>query len=108
MPTILSPRLREIGVFVVEFPFVMLIGVVVNDDVILVDGHETRRRAEESLQNLVIDGTLECTRHIVITMIAGFLPLVLSRSLLWPLPYRRPTRCCGVEDQCSIKHGKVR
>ena len=107
MPTILSPRLREIGVFVVEFPFVMLIGVVVNDDVILVDGHETRRRAEESLQNLVIDGTLECTRHVVITMIAGFLPLVLSRSLLWPLPYRRPTRCCGVEDQCSIKHGKV-
>ena len=73
--------------FMAIMGMMMLIGVVVNDAVLLVDGFERRRRTGESLEGIVIDGTLERGRHIVITTvttIAGFLPLALSPSLLWP------------------------
>lgn len=66
---------------------VILIGVVVNDALILVDGYEKRRRAGEPVRAAVIAGTIERSRHVVITTvttIAGFLPLALSPSLLWP------------------------
>jgi len=65
----------------------ILIGVVVNDALILVDGFEKRRRAGEPMPSLVVAGTLERSRHVVITTvttIAGFLPLAISPSLLWP------------------------
>jgi multidrug efflux pump subunit AcrB len=84
-----------LGLFITGWPLnfmalmgmMMLIGVVVNDAVILIDGYERRRRAGEAAQRVLIDGTVERTRHVVITTvttIAGFLPLALSPSLLWP------------------------
>lgn len=84
-----------VGLFVTGWPLnfmalmgmMVLFGVVINDAVILVDGFEKRRRAGEAGNQLVIEGTLERSRHVVITTvttIAGFLPLALSPSLLWP------------------------
>jgi len=73
--------------FMAIMGMMMLMGVVVNDAVILIDGFERRFQAGELLNALVIEGTLERTRHVVITTvttIAGFLPLALSSSLLWP------------------------
>jgi len=73
--------------FMAIMGMMMLIGVVVNDAVILVDGFERRRETGESVDRIVIGGTLERSRHVVITTvttIAGFLPLALSPSLLWP------------------------
>lgn len=84
-----------LGLFLTGWPLnfmalmgmMMLMGVVVNDALILVDGFERRRQAGEPIPDLVVAGTLERTRHVVITSvttIAGFLPLAISASLLWP------------------------
>jgi multidrug efflux pump subunit AcrB len=65
----------------------MLIGVMVNDSVVLVDGFEKRRLAGEPLYELILNGTMERGRHIVVTSVttaAGFLPLAMTKSLLWP------------------------
>lgn len=73
--------------FMAMLGMIMLIGVVVNDSVILVDGYERRRRAGQSLRRRTLAGTRERFRHVVITTIttiAAFLPLALSPSLLWP------------------------
>jgi len=73
--------------FMAMMGMIMLIGVVVNDALILVDGFQRRRKAGEPITELVVAGTLERSRHVVITTvttIAGFLPLALSPSLLWP------------------------
>lgn len=73
--------------FMALMGMMILAGVVVNDAVILVDGLEKRRKAGEPLNEAVVAGTLERSRHVVITTvttIAGFLPLALSPSLLWP------------------------
>jgi len=73
--------------FMAIMGMMILIGIVVNDAVILVDGYERRRRRGQALRERVLEGTLERTRHVVITTvttIAGFLPLALSPSLLWP------------------------
>jgi len=80
--------------FMAIMGMMMLIGVVVNDAVILVDGFEQRRGGQQPTAELVVAGTLERTRHVVITTvttIAGFLPLALSPSLLW----RCRRRCSG-------------
>lgn len=84
-----------LGLFVTGWPLnfmaimgmMMLFGIVINDALILVDGFESRRKAGEPIEELVIAGTMERSRHIVITTattIAGFLPLAISPSLLWP------------------------
>ncbi len=73
--------------FMAIMGMLMLVGVMVNDAVILVDGYERRRNRGEPLERLVVDGTLERTPHVVVTSvttIAGFLPLALSQSPLWP------------------------
>ena len=73
--------------FMAIMGMMMLIGVMVNDAVILVDGYERRRTAGEAVRALVVDGTLERTPHVIVTSvttIAGFLPLALSPSPLWP------------------------
>jgi multidrug efflux pump subunit AcrB len=83
------------GLFLTRWPLnfmammgmIILIGVVVNDSLILVDGFERRRKQGQSIRRLVVSGSLERTRHVVITTItttAGFLPLAISPSLLWP------------------------
>ena len=84
-----------LGLFVTGWPLnfmaimgmMMLFGIVINDALILVDGFEARRAAGQPIRELVVAGTMERSRHIVITTattIAGFLPLALSPSLLWP------------------------
>ena len=89
-----------LGLFVTGWPLnfmaimgmMVLFGVVINDAVILVDGFERRRRADApdnqlTVEEMVVQGTLERARHVVITTVttvAGFLPLALSPSLLWP------------------------
>ncbi len=84
-----------LGLFLTGWPLnfmalmglMMLMGIVVNDALILVDGFERRRKAGEPIVDLVVAGTLERSRHVVITSvttIAGFLPLAISPSLLWP------------------------
>jgi multidrug efflux pump subunit AcrB len=84
-----------LGLFVTGWPLnfmaimgmMMLFGIVINDALILVDGFETRRAAGQPIRDLVVAGTMERSRHIVITTattIAGFLPLAISPSLLWP------------------------
>jgi multidrug efflux pump subunit AcrB len=73
--------------FMAIMGILILFGVVVNDAVVLVDGFEKRRRAGQPLADLVVAGTIERSRHVVITTVttvAGFLPLALSPSLLWP------------------------
>lgn len=66
----------------------ILMGIVVNDAVILVDGFEQKRAAGQAIHELVIAGTVERSRHVIIittiTTIVGFAPLALSPSLLWP------------------------
>ena len=73
--------------FMAIMGMMMLMGIVVNDALILVDGFERRRKQGQALNEAVIAGTLERSRHVVITTVttvAGFLPLALSPSLLWP------------------------
>ena len=84
-----------LGLFVTGWPLnfmaimgmIMLIGVVVNDALILVDGFERRRELGQTVSEAAVHGTLERSRHVVITTvttIAGFFPLAVSPSLLWP------------------------
>jgi multidrug efflux pump len=84
-----------LGLWLTGWPFnfmaimgmMIVLGVVINDAVILVDGYQRRKRDGQPLRQRVIDGTLDRTRHVVITTvttIAGFLPLAISPSLLWP------------------------
>ena len=73
--------------FMAMMGMMMLMGYVVNDAVIIVDEYEKRRAAGEPLAELVVSGTLARARHVVITSVttvAGFLPLALAKSLLWP------------------------
>jgi multidrug efflux pump subunit AcrB len=73
--------------FMAIMGMMMLIGVMVNDSVVLVDGFEKRRLAGEPLYELILNGTMERGRHIVVTSVttaAGFLPLAMTKSLLWP------------------------
>jgi multidrug efflux pump subunit AcrB len=73
--------------FMAIMGMMMLVGVMVNDAIVLVDGFERRRIAAEPMKQLVVDGTLERTPHVIVTSvttIAGFIPLALSPSPLWP------------------------
>jgi multidrug efflux pump subunit AcrB len=73
--------------FMAIMGMMMLVGVMVTNAVILVEGYERRRAAGESVRQLVIEGTHERTLHVVVTSvntIAGFIPLALSHSPLWP------------------------
>ena len=84
-----------LGLFVTGWPLnfmaimgmMVLFGVVINDAVILVDGFEQRRRSVAADDGFVVEVTLERLRHVVITTVttvAGFLPVALPASLLWP------------------------
>lgn len=73
--------------FMAIMGIMVLAGVVVNDSIVLIHGFECRRRAGEPLQELVVNGTLEDSRHLLAvaaTDVAGFLPLAFSPSMLWP------------------------
>jgi multidrug efflux pump subunit AcrB len=72
--------------FMAMMGMAMHAGVADNDATVLIDGLERRRRAGEPLVDLVLDGTRERIRHVIITStsIGGYLPMALSSSLLWP------------------------
>src|SRR3990172_931916 len=69
--------------FMAIMGMMMLLGVIVNDTVVLIDGYEKRRLAGEPLEALIVDGTLERLRHVIVTSvttIAGLLPLAMMKS----------------------------
>jgi multidrug efflux pump subunit AcrB len=73
--------------FMAIMGMMMLVGVMVTNAIILVEGFEQRRAAGQPMRQLVIDGTRERTLHVVVTSvntITGFIPLALSHSPLWP------------------------
>jgi multidrug efflux pump subunit AcrB len=73
--------------FMAIMGMMMLVGVMVTNAIILVEGFEERRAAGQPMRQLVIDGTHERTLHVIVTSvntITGFIPLALSHSPLWP------------------------
>jgi multidrug efflux pump subunit AcrB len=73
--------------FMAIMGMMMLVGVMVTNAIILVEGFEERRARGEPMRQLVIDGTRERTLHVVVTSvntITGFIPLAFSHSPLWP------------------------
>lgn len=66
---------------------IALIGVVVNNAIVLIDLIETRRGEGESIREALASAVAQRTRPILLTSlttIAGLLPLALSSSPLWP------------------------
>ena len=64
-----------------------LVGIVVNNAIVLLDAVQRRRREGAPLEEALIAAIELRTRPIVLTMLttaAGMLPLALSRSELWP------------------------
>ncbi|MDJ0840766.1 MAG: efflux RND transporter permease subunit [Acidobacteriota bacterium] len=66
---------------------IALIGIVVNNAIVLLDVIETRRREGASLNEAVHDAVVRRTRPILLTTtttVMGLLPLAFSGSSLWP------------------------
>ncbi len=64
-----------------------LLGIVVNNAIVLLDVIEQRRRSGATLEEAVQDAVTRRTRPILLTTattIAGLLPLAFSGSSLWP------------------------
>jgi multidrug efflux pump subunit AcrB len=64
-----------------------LIGIVVNNAIVLLEVIEARRRQGADLDDAVIDAVSRRIRPILLTTgttVAGLLPLALSASTLWP------------------------
>ena len=73
--------------FMAIMGMMMLIGVVVNDAILLVDGYERLREQGIDVRTRVVEGTLRRLRHVLVTTVttvAGFVPLAITPSLLWP------------------------
>ena len=66
---------------------IALVGVVVNNAIVLLDVIETQRRAGEPLERAITEAVQRRTRPIILTTattVAGLAPLALSESSLWP------------------------
>ncbi|MCK4306431.1 MAG: efflux RND transporter permease subunit [Candidatus Eisenbacteria sp.] len=66
---------------------IALVGIVVNNAIVLLDRIERRRREGASIADAVSDGVRRRIRPILlttITTVAGLLPLALSGTTLWP------------------------
>ncbi|MBX2798856.1 MAG: efflux RND transporter permease subunit [Myxococcales bacterium] len=66
---------------------IALVGVVVNNAIVLLDVVESRRKGGASIEDAVADAVRVRTRPILLTTgttVAGMLPLALSSSPLWP------------------------
>jgi multidrug efflux pump subunit AcrB len=83
------------GLLLMDLPFgfmallgtIALIGVVVNNAIVLIDVIELRRAEGRSVADGIAAAVRERTRPIIlttVTTVAGLLPLALSGSTLWP------------------------
>lgn len=66
---------------------VALVGVVVNNAIVLIDVIETHRRAGLDVKDAIVQAVVQRTRPILLTTlttVAGLLPLALAPSTLWP------------------------
>lgn len=66
---------------------IALVGIVVNNAIVLLDLIDTRLKAGFDIQNAVTEAVTRRTRPILLTTattVAGLLPLALSSSTLWP------------------------
>jgi multidrug efflux pump subunit AcrB len=64
-----------------------LIGVAINDSIVVLAGLRESRAARSGDRNAVVQIVSGCTRHVVsttLTTMAGFLPLILSGGGFWP------------------------
>lgn len=64
-----------------------LVGIVVNNAIVLIDRVERRRAEGAALEEALEDAVVRRTRPILLTMattVAGLLPLALSETSLWP------------------------
>jgi multidrug efflux pump subunit AcrB len=73
--------------FMAIMGLLMVAGIAVNDGVVLVDGYESQRGSGLPLREMVRTVTAERFNHVLVTAVtdvAGFLPVALAPSLLWP------------------------
>ncbi len=66
---------------------IALVGVVVNNAIVLLDLIETERQAGASIEQAVLEAVRRRTRPILLTSattVAGLLPLTFSGTTLWP------------------------
>lgn len=66
---------------------IALVGIVVNNAIVLLDVVEEQRKNGSSIRDALVEAVSRRTRPIVLTMattVAGLLPLAFSSSTLWP------------------------
>ncbi|MDP2379440.1 MAG: efflux RND transporter permease subunit, partial [Pseudohongiella sp.] len=66
---------------------IALVGIVVNNAIVLLDLIDTRLKSGDDIQKAVTEAVARRTRPILLTTattVAGLLPLALSSSTLWP------------------------
>jgi len=66
---------------------VALVGIVVNNAIVLIDVAEQNRRGGEDVEQAIADAVVRRTRPILMTTattIVGLAPLTLTQSTLWP------------------------
>ncbi|MDO9475597.1 MAG: efflux RND transporter permease subunit [Pseudohongiella sp.] len=66
---------------------IALVGIVVNNAIVLLDLIDTRLKSGDDIQTAVTEAVTRRTRPILLTTattVAGLLPLALSSSTLWP------------------------
>ncbi len=92
---ILSLGLGVLSLWVMDDPFgftaiigcMGLVGLAVNDSIVVLAALQSSERARAGDRNAVRDIVLRSTRHILtttVTTVAGFLPLLLSGGEFWP------------------------
>lgn len=66
---------------------VALVGIVVNNAIVLIDLMNANRRQGESVSEAVVSAVARRTRPVLLTTattVAGLVPLTLTQSTLWP------------------------
>jgi multidrug efflux pump subunit AcrB len=88
-----GPGLLALWVFGFPFGFMAivgtmgLIGVAINDSIVVLAALEADHMARERSLTAITDVVLTATRHVLattVTTIAGFIPLLLSGGRFWP------------------------
>ncbi|MEL6107238.1 MAG: efflux RND transporter permease subunit [Planctomycetota bacterium] len=64
-----------------------LLGVAINDSIVVLAGIRANKKASEGDVNATVDEVMHATRHVIattVTTIAGFAPLIVSGGDFWP------------------------